>query len=71
MARLYGRPISSNAPVSESMMNPLTTTSFGTSGWVRMVSTVLRTEVGVFNIVSNLDGQLWGGNSGSPRFPAN
>ena len=36
--------ISSNAPVSESMINPRTTISLGTSGWVLMVSTVLRTE---------------------------
>ncbi len=39
--------ISSNAPVSESIMNPLTIMSFGTSGWVLMVSTVFLTEVGV------------------------
>ncbi len=30
------------------LINPRTTISFGTSGWVLMVSTVLRTEVGVF-----------------------
>ena len=39
--------ISSNAPVSESMINPRTTISFGTSGWVLMVSTVFLTDVGV------------------------
>ena len=39
--------ISSNAPVSESMINPRTTISLGTSGWVLMVSTVLRTDSGV------------------------
>ena len=39
--------ISSSKPVTESMMNPLTTTSLGMSGWVLMVSTVLRTDVGV------------------------
>ena len=39
--------ISSNAPVSESMMKPRTAMSFGTSGCVLMVSTVLRTDSGV------------------------
>jgi len=39
--------ISSNAPVSESIINPRTTMSLGTSGWVLMVSTVLRTDSGV------------------------
>ena len=39
--------ISSNAPVSESMINPRTTMSLGTRGWVLMVSTVLRTDSGV------------------------
>ena len=39
--------ISSSNPVTESIINPLTTTSLGMSGWVLMVLTVLRTEVGV------------------------
>ena len=39
--------ISSNAPVSESIIKPLTTISFGTSGWVLMVSTVFLTDSGV------------------------
>ena len=39
--------ISSKAPVAESMMKPRTTMSLGISGWVLMVSTVLRTEAGV------------------------
>ena len=39
--------ISSKAPVSESMINPRTTMSLGTRGWVLMVSTVLRTDSGV------------------------
>ena len=43
----YCYSTSSIAPVSESMMNPLTTMSFGMSGWVLMVSTVFLTEVGV------------------------
>ena len=39
--------ISSNSPVSESMMNPLTVMSLGTRGWVFIVFTVFLTDSGV------------------------
>ena len=39
--------MSSNRPVSESMIKPRTMMSFGTRGWVLMVSTVFLTDVGV------------------------
>ena len=39
--------ISSNSPVSESMMNPLTVMPLGTSGWVFIVFTVFLTDSGV------------------------